>query len=60
MDSVLNCLKLKQLSSSFDYKFFSDDIVRKYLLLEKYVKFEDYRVASSIAEGWLVCICQLK
>jgi len=44
MDSVLNCLKLKQLSSSFDYKFFSDDIVRKYLLLEKYVKFEDYCV----------------
>mmetsp|Transcript_2985 Transcript_2985/g.4502 ORF Transcript_2985/g.4502 Transcript_2985/m.4502 type:complete len:110 (+) Transcript_2985:322-651(+) len=29
MDSVLNCLKLKQLSSSFDYKFFSDDICQK-------------------------------
>jgi hypothetical protein len=44
MDSVLNCLKLKQLSSSFDYKFLLDDIVRKYLLLEEYVKFEDYCV----------------
>ena len=54
MDSVLNCLKSKKISSSFDDKFLLDNIVRKYLLLEEYVKFEDYCV------GHYCKICQQK